>query len=321
MPACVPDSLKSVTGGGGHCYSTLQAQLCPAQGATPPKDGRTEKIPKKILAPKKEVTLRRGDAFITFFPEGTQRLTYGIDHLQEAPIIGKQWLSWAPADGQHYRWHIAPARTYAASLQVCAVDYLACTCDCLIQHACRPPQHFPPALLSTQLASLMQHAGQPPSAPTHLPLGVGLHSMHAHLDGLFPPCIPSPLPEACSMLGLVLLHARACLLHGCAACMASHTVLLAALPRACQRHFCNAFPRLLTGSSVCEKDVTVNRYARCLRLAVCMYPRSKSWNTVCASSRQIRLHKKQRCTCLIPSLQPFSLFFCSEGFLQAFKAS
>ena len=161
MSASVHGSVKPLTGGdGGHCPGGLQAQLCPAQSATPPKDGRTEKVPRKILAPKKEVTLRRGDAFITFFPEGTQRLTYGIDHLQDAPIIGKQWFSWAPADGQHYRWHIAPARTYAASLQVCGVDYLACTCDCLIQHACMPPQPPPPSPPPhTQLASLMQHAG------------------------------------------------------------------------------------------------------------------------------------------------------------------
>lgn len=96
----------------------LQTQLCPAQSIAPSKDARTDKVTRKVLAPKKELTLRREDAFITFFPEGTQRLTYGIDHLKEAPIIGKQWFSWAPAEDKHYRWHIAPARTYAASLQV-----------------------------------------------------------------------------------------------------------------------------------------------------------------------------------------------------------
>ena len=96
----------------------VQTQLCPAQSIEPSKDARTDKVSRKVLAPKKELTLRRGDAFITFFPEGVQRLTYGIDHLKEAPIIGKQWFSWAPAEDKHYRWHIAPARTYAASLQV-----------------------------------------------------------------------------------------------------------------------------------------------------------------------------------------------------------
>ena len=109
----------------------VQTQLCPAQSIEPSKDARTDKVSRKVLAPKKELTLRRGDAFITFFPEGVQRLTYGIDHLKEAPIIGKQWFSWAPAEDKHYRWHIAPARTYAASLQVgllvdvrCGFDHL-----------------------------------------------------------------------------------------------------------------------------------------------------------------------------------------------------
>ncbi|KAL0042919.1 hypothetical protein WJX79_003736 [Trebouxia sp. C0005] len=101
----------------GWAIDLHQTQLCPAQSIAPSKDARSDKVTRKVLAPKKELTLRRGDAFITFFPEGTQRLTYGIDHLQEAPIIGKQWFSWAPAEDKHYRWHIAPARTYAASLQ------------------------------------------------------------------------------------------------------------------------------------------------------------------------------------------------------------
>jgi UDP-3-O-acyl-N-acetylglucosamine deacetylase len=118
----------------------LQTQLCPAQSIAPSKDARTDKVTRKVLAPKTELTLRREDAFITFFPEGTQRLTYGIDHLKEAPIIGKQWFSWAPSEDKHYRWHIAPARTYAASLQVgLLVDVHSC-CD----HLCF--LHTPSAL-------------------------------------------------------------------------------------------------------------------------------------------------------------------------------
>ena len=97
----------------------LQTGLAPAQSLGPAKDNRTDKASKHILAPKKELTVRREDAFITFFPESTQRLTYGIDESREAPIIGKQWFSWAPSEDQHYRWGIAPARTYAPSLQVC----------------------------------------------------------------------------------------------------------------------------------------------------------------------------------------------------------
>ena len=97
----------------------MQTGLVPATSTKPAKDGRTDKATRYVLAPKEELTLRRGDAFIQFFPEATSRLTYGIDHTQEAPIIGKQWFSWAPSEDQHYRWQIAPARTYAASLPVC----------------------------------------------------------------------------------------------------------------------------------------------------------------------------------------------------------
>lgn len=62
--------------------------------------------------------MRRQDAFITLFPEATQRLTYGIDYTDESEVIGKQWFTWAPSEDQHYRWVIAPARTFATSVQV-----------------------------------------------------------------------------------------------------------------------------------------------------------------------------------------------------------
>lgn len=97
----------------------LQTGLLPAPSAAASTEDQTDKVGRHILAPKQELTVRRGDAFITFFPENTQRLTYGIDDSKEAPIIGKQWFSWAPSEDEHYRWVIAPARTYAASLQVC----------------------------------------------------------------------------------------------------------------------------------------------------------------------------------------------------------
>lgn len=97
----------------------LQTGLVPAQTLEPGKDSRTDKVIRHVLAPKKQLTVRRDDAFITFFPEGTQRLTYGIDESREATIIGKQWMSWSPGEDHHYRWAIAPARSYHPSLQVC----------------------------------------------------------------------------------------------------------------------------------------------------------------------------------------------------------
>lgn len=96
----------------------LQTGLVPAQLREPGKDGRTDKATRHFLAPKQQLTVRRDDAFITFFPENTQRLTYGIDESREATIIGKQWMSWSPGEDHHFRWAIAPARSYYPSLQV-----------------------------------------------------------------------------------------------------------------------------------------------------------------------------------------------------------
>lgn len=97
----------------------MQVGLIPAQFADDEEreDARTDKASRHVLAPKDPLTVRKEDAFITFFPEETHRITYGIDE-KEAEVIGKQWFCWAPAEDQHYRWQIAPARSYAPSLQV-----------------------------------------------------------------------------------------------------------------------------------------------------------------------------------------------------------
>lgn len=81
------------------------------------------------MEPKALLTVRGQDgSFVSFFPDQQTRLTYGIDHLAEAPIIGKQWLSWSPDDDEHYRWAIAPARTYAPSLEVRRASQLPGSC-------------------------------------------------------------------------------------------------------------------------------------------------------------------------------------------------
>ena len=64
------------------------------------------------------VTVSRGDAFITLYPSDTLKLSCGVDHAKEAPIIGRQWFSWAPFQDDHYRWIIAPARTFYKSMKV-----------------------------------------------------------------------------------------------------------------------------------------------------------------------------------------------------------
>lgn len=78
-----------------------------------------DKVRKLQMEPKDLLTVRGPEgSFISFFPEQQTRLTYGIDHQAEAAIIGKQWMSWSPDEDDHYRWAIAPARTYAPSLEV-----------------------------------------------------------------------------------------------------------------------------------------------------------------------------------------------------------
>ena len=64
------------------------------------------------------VTVSRGDAFITFYPSDTLKVSCGVDHAAEAPIIGRQWFSWAPFQDDHYRWVIAPAKAFYKSMKV-----------------------------------------------------------------------------------------------------------------------------------------------------------------------------------------------------------
>lgn len=62
------------------------------------------------------VTVQEGDAFVSFYPGDFLKITYGVDY-PAAPIIGKHWYSWVPDEDEHYRWIIAPARTFYTSLE------------------------------------------------------------------------------------------------------------------------------------------------------------------------------------------------------------
>ena len=64
------------------------------------------------------VTVSKGDAFITLYPSDTLKISCGVDHFKEAPVIGRQWFSWAPYEDAHYRWIISPARTFFKSMKV-----------------------------------------------------------------------------------------------------------------------------------------------------------------------------------------------------------
>ena len=66
------------------------------------------------------VTVQEGDAFLMYIPGSSMRVSYGIDHTAEARVIGTQWASWSALDveNEHYKWTIAPARSYVTSPQV-----------------------------------------------------------------------------------------------------------------------------------------------------------------------------------------------------------
>ena len=57
---------------------------------------------------------------LSFSLPGRPLLTAGVDHMEAAPIIGRQYYSWAPDAGgnEHFRWQVAPARLYAESTTV-----------------------------------------------------------------------------------------------------------------------------------------------------------------------------------------------------------
>ena len=91
--------------------------------------------------------MRDGESFITYYPGPTSRVTgaqpaclhwplfwasarglqpallgpmcaVGVDCSAEAPVIGCQWFTWSPEGSEHFRWALAPARTFFASAEV-----------------------------------------------------------------------------------------------------------------------------------------------------------------------------------------------------------
>ena len=73
--------------------------------------------------------MQRGNSFISLYPSDRPRLTVGLDHHIDAPIIGKQWVTWCPLEDEHFRWTIGAARWYAPTGQVSI--------------SASPPQHVP----------------------------------------------------------------------------------------------------------------------------------------------------------------------------------
>lgn len=94
------------------------AGLRPAPAPGTPEDTPLEQIdlvPRLALRPQRPIVVRDGVSFVMLMPEDTMRITVGIDHAREAPIIGKQWFSWCLYEDLHYRYELAGARQYMES--------------------------------------------------------------------------------------------------------------------------------------------------------------------------------------------------------------
>jgi UDP-3-O-[3-hydroxymyristoyl] N-acetylglucosamine deacetylase len=56
------------------------------------------------MRPRETVTVRDGESFISLYPGDGMKVTVGIDHQAEAPVIGKQWYTFDVEKDMHYRW-------------------------------------------------------------------------------------------------------------------------------------------------------------------------------------------------------------------------
>ncbi|GLI69505.1 hypothetical protein VaNZ11_014139 [Volvox africanus] len=72
-------------------------------------------VPKLVLRPQSVVSVIRGSSFVTLYPEDTFRITTGLDRHREAPVIGKQWLSWCMFEDVHYKHFLSDARGFVSS--------------------------------------------------------------------------------------------------------------------------------------------------------------------------------------------------------------
>lgn len=91
--------------------------------------------------PQDMLTVSDGDAFVSFYPGKTARVTAGVDHTAEA--IGRQWFTWGPADStqadnydNHYRWEVAPARKVFPSAEVVESMYASGLLRAGVENCC-----------------------------------------------------------------------------------------------------------------------------------------------------------------------------------------
>jgi UDP-3-O-[3-hydroxymyristoyl] N-acetylglucosamine deacetylase len=92
--------------------------------APPRPDARGPPPPKTIPSVGRPITVRdpappasNTGGFLTYIPGLRPELSSGVGAPPDVPVIGRQWFSWAPGGGVHYRWALAPARDWAPSVR------------------------------------------------------------------------------------------------------------------------------------------------------------------------------------------------------------
>lgn len=92
----------------------------------PVAPGAASSSDRKAPAPKETISVM-GDSgsFISFYPAEESMISVGVDYMQDAEVLGRQWFTWRTSDSSpqdeytgHYRWKIAPARRAYPSFEV-----------------------------------------------------------------------------------------------------------------------------------------------------------------------------------------------------------
>lgn len=112
----------------GWVIAVQKAGVCEAAAG-----GDAQRAQRVAPNPQEMLTVRDGDAFVSFYPGEPAKVTAGVDHAGEADIIGRQWYTWGPGDSvpednydNHYRWEVAPARKVIPSYEVSSATPLLC---------------------------------------------------------------------------------------------------------------------------------------------------------------------------------------------------
>lgn len=109
-------------GDGSGLTWVLEIQKAGTQDAPAAGDSSTER---RAPAPKETISIiGEGGSFISFYPAEESMVSVGVDYMQDAEVLGRQWFTWRTSDScpedeysGHYRWTIAPARAVFPSFE------------------------------------------------------------------------------------------------------------------------------------------------------------------------------------------------------------